>query len=90
MSRRFLQNAKARSTLARMDKSTLGSRLASLRNRAGMTQAQVAAKMALATQQISAWETGANQPLPDALGRYLDAVGAAWADLDETGPRDAA
>lgn len=65
-----------------MDIEALGSRLASLRERAGMTQAQAAAKMAVATQQISAWETGASKPNSASLAHYLDAVGAAWADLD--------
>ena len=53
---------------------TIGSRIAENRRRIGMTQEELAAKLAVSAQAVSKWEMGT---IPDMenmvkLGRYFD------------------
>jgi transcriptional regulator with XRE-family HTH domain len=59
----------------------LGRRLSSIRLRAGLTQADVAAKVAVSRQHISNIETGATSPTVRVLQSYLQVCGMGLAEF---------
>lgn len=54
-----------------------GKRLRAWRERAGLTQQELAVTCGLSRFQISRWETGGNKPEPAALGQLVRGLGAA-------------
>ncbi len=63
----------------------LGAAMRALRERTGLSQAQVASRMGLsatAQTQLGRYERGERIPRVDTLKRYLDAVEARFADLE--------
>ncbi|MDC8755347.1 helix-turn-helix domain-containing protein [Erythrobacter sp. sf7] len=60
---------------------TLGLRLARLRREAGLTLADVAARLGVSKPTVWAWEKGKARPLPERMEAIADALGAATEDL---------
>jgi transcriptional regulator with XRE-family HTH domain len=60
---------------------TLGLRLARLRREAGLTLADVAARLGVSKPTVWAWEKGKARPLPERMDAIADALGAAPEDL---------
>jgi len=58
-----------------------GRRLSSLRLRAGLTQSDIAEKVAVSRQHISNIETGATSPTLQLLEHYLEVCGASLAEF---------
>jgi len=59
----------------------LGERLKRLRKHAGLTQAQVAARVEIDEKSLSRLEAGKLRPSLDTLDRLRDALGGTWGDL---------
>jgi transcriptional regulator with XRE-family HTH domain len=59
----------------------LGERLKRLRKRAGLTQAQVAARVEIDEKSLSRLEAGKLRPSLDTLDRLRDALSGTWGDL---------
>ena len=52
-----------------------------LREKAGMTQAQLAEKMGTSQGAVALWETGARMPRADKLPKLAEILGCSIADL---------
>lgn len=61
---------------------TTGQRIKAARERAGMTQAELAAKLGIPYQSVSQWERGTRNPKQETLKRIAAALGAQPWDLD--------
>lgn len=57
--------------LAALDLAAVGRRLVAARRAAGLTPTELARLAGLSTSTIANWETGANRPRVDQLGRVL-------------------
>lgn len=55
-----------------------------LRERSGMTQAQLAEKMGTSQGAVALWETGARMPRADKLPKLAEVLGCSVADLFNT------
>lgn len=66
----------------------LGIRLNRLRREAGLTLADVAARLGVSKPTVWAWEKGKARPLPERIDAIAAALGAAPADLAEAAGHD--
>ncbi len=55
-----------------------------LRERAGLTQAQLAEKVGASQSAVALWETGARMPRADKLPKLAEVLGCSVADLFNT------
>lgn len=60
---------------------TTGQRIRTARKKAGMTQAELAAKLEIPFQSVSQWERDIRNPKYDTIRRIATALGVEWTDL---------
>lgn len=58
-----------------MSMKEIGSLLRRMRERAGMTQREIAAEIGVSYSVVSKWETGAREPTQDKIDRWAEATG---------------
>lgn len=62
---------------------TIGQRIKTAREQAGMTQVELAAKLGIPYQSISQWERGTRNPKPESLKRIAAALGTQPWKIDD-------
>jgi transcriptional regulator with XRE-family HTH domain len=67
--------------MARFDR--IGTAIATLRERAGLSQRDLAGHAGITPAMLSNYETGAKEPSLHSLGRILDALGAGLGSVDD-------